>query len=96
MIVAVPEAAFSVEGSTLASFATIGEDHGQETRRHFCAACGSPLFSLSPLVPGVVLLKAGSLDDASWIEPAMEWWTGSAQPWSPRFEQAVVFERGPS
>src|SRR5438105_14748840 len=38
VIVGVPRAAFKVEGSTLASFATTGEDHGRETHRNFCSA----------------------------------------------------------
>jgi len=33
--------------------------------RVFCAACGTPLMSLSPAMPGVALLKAGCLDDPS-------------------------------
>tara|TARA_B100000925_G_scaffold287867_1_gene267853 strand:+ start:287 stop:694 length:408 start_codon:yes stop_codon:yes gene_type:complete len=33
--------------------------------RVFCAECGTPLLSLSPAMPGVALLKVGSLDDTS-------------------------------
>jgi hypothetical protein len=94
VIVGVPRAAFNVEGDTLASFSTIGEDHGGETQRNFCSACGSPLFSAAAVAPELVFIKAGSLDDASWLEPNVEAWTSSAQPWSPRFEQTVKLERG--
>jgi hypothetical protein len=96
VIVAVPGAAFQVEGSTLASFATIGEDHGGETQRNFCSACGSPVFSIAAVAPELVFIKAGSLDDASWLEPAVEVWTRSAQPWTPHFEHTARLERGPS
>jgi hypothetical protein len=95
VIVGVPRAAFNVEGSTLASFATIGEDHGGETRRSFCSACGSPIFSDAAVAPELVFIKAGSLDDASWVQPVVEAWTSSAQPWSPHFEDAARLERGP-
>ena len=95
VIVGVPRAAFNVEGDTLASFATTGEDHGGETQRHFCSACGSPVFSIAAVAPELTFIKAGSLDDASWLEPAVEVWTSSAQPWSPHFEHAANFERGP-
>ena len=95
VIVGVPRAAFKVEGSTLSSFATIGEDHGGETHRNFCSACGSPIFSFAAVMPEVAFIKAGSLDDASWLEPAVEAWTSSAQPWSPNFEHAAQLERGP-
>src|ERR1700694_2745510 len=65
VIVGVPRAALSVEGGTLASFATIGEDHGGETQRNFCSACGSPLFSIAAVGPDLAFLQGGALDDAS-------------------------------
>jgi hypothetical protein len=43
----------------------------------------------------VVIIKAGSLDDMSWFEPAAEIWNSSAQPWAPHFEQAAQLDRGP-
>jgi hypothetical protein len=95
VIVGVPRAALTVEGSTLASFATTGTDHGEDTERSFCSACGSPIFSVTAALPEVAFIKVGSLDDASWVEPAVEVWTGSAQPWSPHFEHAAQLERGP-
>lgn len=95
VVVGVPRAALTVEGDTLASFTTIGEDHGGETERSFCSACGAPVFSVTAVLPDLALIKAGSLDDASWLEPAVEVWTSSAQPWSPHFEHAASFARGP-
>ena len=95
VIVGVPRASLSVEGGALASFATIGEDHGGETQRNFCSACGSPVFSIAAVAPELAFIKAGSLDDASWLEPAVEVWMSSAQPWSPHFEHAARMERGP-
>ena len=94
VVVGVPRDALKVEGSTLATFTTIGTDHGGETQRHFCSACGSPVFSNAAVAPQLVFIKAGSLDDASWIEPALEVWTSSAQPWSPHFEGTTRLERG--
>jgi hypothetical protein len=95
VIVAVPRDGFNVEGDTLAMFPTTGEDHGGQTERNFCSACGSPIFSAAAVMPEMIFLKAGSLDDASWLEPAVEAWTSSAQPWSPRFENTAQLERGP-
>jgi hypothetical protein len=95
VIVGVPRAAFHVEGDTVASFATTGEDHGGDTERSFCSACGSPVSSYAAVLPELTFIKAGSLDDASWLEPAVEAWTSSAQPWAPHFEHAVQLERGP-
>ena len=95
VIVAVPRAALNVEGSTIASFATTGDDHGKDTQRSFCSACGSPVFSMSDALPELAFIKAGSLDDGSWLEPTIEVWTSSAQPWAPHFEHAAQMERGP-
>jgi hypothetical protein len=95
VVVAVPRDSLTVQGSTLASFATIGEDHGGETRRSFCTACGSPLFSIAAVAPQLAFLKAGTLDDASWVQPSVEAWTSSAQPWTPRFDGAAQLARGP-
>jgi len=95
VVVGVPHAALQVEGDTLASFNTVSEASGGETTRHFCSGCGSPLFSLSAGTPEIAWLKAGSLDDSSWLEPNVEVWTRSAQPWTPRPEVAASFERVP-
>ena len=95
VIVGVPRAALTVEGETLATYTTIGEDHGGETERSFCNACGAPVFSHAAVMPEVVFVKAGSLDDASWVQPSVEAWTSSAQPWTPPFEQTARLQRGP-
>ncbi len=95
VVVGVPRAALEIDGETLSSFTTVGEDHGTDTERHFCSACGSPIVSFVAAMPELAFLKAGTLDDASWLEPAVEVWTRSAQPWSPHFEHAARLERGP-
>ncbi len=95
VFVGVPLAALSAEGDTLSMFATTGQDHGGETQRYFCSACGSPVYSIAAVLPELAFIKAGSLDDGSWLEPSVEAWTSSAQPWSPRFEGAAQLERGP-
>src|SRR4051812_6627277 len=68
-IVAVPEEGFGAEGDTIAITRTTGDDHGMVNERRFCSACGSPLFNISPKLPGVVLLRAGTLDDPSIVAP---------------------------
>ena len=95
VIVGVPRESFSAEGSTLSCYSTVGTDHGGETQRNFCSACGSPVFSVAAVMPEVVFIKAGALDDASWVQPSVEAWTSSAQPWAPRFEGTAKLERGP-
>jgi len=97
VIVGVPRDALTVAGDTISSFSTVGEDHGQETERSFCSRCGAPVFSISQAMPQMAFIKAGSLDDAAWLEPSVEVWTDSAQPWSSRLQQASSsFRRGPA
>jgi hypothetical protein len=96
VVVGVPRAELQVQGDSIASYSTIGTDHGGETQRSFCSTCGSPVFSFAAVMPDVAFIKAGSLDDASWLKPVAEAWTTSAQPWAPRFEGTMQLERGPS
>jgi hypothetical protein len=81
IVVGLPADALEVKGDTLAMFKTVGEASGGETQRNFCSACGSPIYSLSSAFPEVAWLKAGTLDDKSWLEPQVEVWGRSAQPW---------------
>jgi hypothetical protein len=96
VVIGVPMGALTVTGSTLASFTTTGGDHESATERRFCSACGSPLFSTVEAIAGLAFLKAGTIDDQSWIEPTVEIWTRSAQPWAPHFENAERYARSPS
>jgi hypothetical protein len=52
-------------------------------------------YSIAAVAPELAFIKAGSLDDASWLKPSLEAWTRSAQPWSPPFEDTARLERGP-
>jgi len=64
----------------LAAFEDAGESGGKVQRR-FCPQCGSPVISSLASAPGLAALKAGTLDDTSWIRPAMQVWCGSKQDW---------------
>lgn len=81
IVVGVPRAAFRLEGDTIKAFPTRGEDHGGENLRHFCGECGSPIYTANEHWPDVYIVKAGTLDDTSWLQPQIEIWRDSAQPW---------------
>jgi hypothetical protein len=53
---------------------TVG-DSGTNMDRVFCGNCGSPIYSRTELVSGVLYVKIGTLDDASWVEPPIEIYT---------------------
>jgi hypothetical protein len=96
VVIGVARDAFKVEGDTLASIDTDGEIHGTTTHRHFCSACGSPIYSAIDAQPELVYVKAGTLDDPSWLEPNIEVFTRSALPWAPHLENAMRFETMPT
>lgn len=93
-VVGVPADRFEVTGD-LATYATTGEDHGQPVERRFCPTCGASVVSESGAMPGVVLLQAGTLDDPSWLQPQLEVWGRSAQPWVQAVEERPRLEHGP-
>ena len=71
---------FELEGETKVFY-----DHGDSggaVDRHFCADCGSPVITILPSRSGIVIVKAGTLDDASIIPPPMlQSYCDSAQHW---------------
>jgi len=74
-----PADQFSVQG-TMKAYHDTG-DSGQKVERHFCPDCGSPILTEVAVMPGVAIIKAGTLDDPSWLKPAMQIYCDSAQPW---------------
>lgn len=56
-------------------------DSGNERYGLFCGDCGSRICNGQAAAPGVLSLRAGTLDDTSWVEPVGDIWTKSAQPW---------------
>jgi len=62
----------------------------------FCPACGTRLYHM----PGGAAypnrnVKPGTLDDATWLVPAIHFWTRSAQRWVTIAEDAVRYETQP-
>ncbi len=58
--VVVREAEYQQSGKT-AVFIDRG-DSGHPVERHFCGGCGSPILAKTALMPGKVVVKAGTLD----------------------------------
>jgi hypothetical protein len=45
-------------------------------------------------LPGAIIIKAGTLDDKSWLKPNYHIWTNSAQPWVRIEPGATAFSKG--
>ena len=56
-------------------------DSGQGVHRHFCGNCGSPILSMIDLMPGMLMIKMGTLDDFSGIMPGIEVYTDHVAAW---------------
>lgn len=82
ILVAVPRDGLCVWGGSLASYESMGAS-GRPVVRQFCSVCGSPVLSYVAMTPDLIWLKAGTLDDTSWLRPQMNVWCDSAQPWVP-------------
>jgi hypothetical protein len=81
IVVGVPAGSIEFEGEeNLATFVDRGES-GNPVNRRFCKKCGSPIVSLVEMMPNLTFIKAGTLDDKSWLRPTMHVWCDSAQPW---------------
>jgi len=80
--IGVPAASLTVQGDSLATYQDTGSS-GMPVLRRFCRRCGSALYSDIAVMPGVSFVKAGTLDDRSWVKPQVNIWCDSKQPWVP-------------
>jgi hypothetical protein len=80
-VVAVPAASLTVTG-TVKRFTDKG-DSGGATCREFCSECGSTITQSAEMMPGLTMVPVGTLDDASWVNPAMQIFCDSAMHWAP-------------
>jgi hypothetical protein len=62
---------------------------GRKSIARTCARCATRLWSEPARHPGFAVLRPGTLDDTSWLEPVAHVWTRSAQPWF-RFPPGVT------
>ena len=84
-----------IEGQdALKVYETTGTDTGEKRQRRFCGTCGSPIVSELAEMEGLVAIKAGSLDDNSWLEPEMAVWTERKQRWLTADIELGEFPRG--
>ncbi|WP_354697671.1 GFA family protein [Paraconexibacter sp. AEG42_29] len=95
VVVPVRTAALTVEGDALATFNTTGTDSDEVRDRKFCSTCGSQVLSVLAEAPEITWLKAGTLDDTSWVTPTMQVWGESAQPWTKKLIRRPRIKRGP-
>ena len=69
-------------------------DAGEVVLRKFCGRCGSPILSALGSMPGMVALKAGTLDDVSKLEPSLQVFCDSKQDWL-KLDGLAAFAKSP-
>jgi hypothetical protein len=63
------------------SYQTVGVENGNLRERLFCGDCGTPIFTILHERPEIMIVKAGTLDDSTGLEPSVEVWWRRAQGW---------------
>ncbi|MBT8473537.1 MAG: GFA family protein [Marinicaulis sp.] len=70
-------------------------DAGNKRYGKFCGSCGNRIVNGAKPSIGILSLRAGTIDDTSWIKPGGHIWTKSAQPWIKFSEDDLLFEGQP-
>ena len=77
---------------------TVYLDHGKSGRavqRKFCNNCGSPILSITQAAPGLSIIKAGTLNDKSWLKPTTQFWCSTSQPWLDMSDELTKYDENP-
>ena len=92
-VIGVPETFVSITGD-LTEY-TAKSDSGNDVTRAFCPNCGTPVYTKAGGIPGVIMMRAGTLDDPSQFHPQMVIYTKSAQSWDAMPDDLQAFEEMP-
>ena len=63
--------------------------------RQFCPNCGTHMFTRAPALADAIIIKVGTLDDPSSINPVANIWASSAPAWACLDPQLERFEGQP-
>ena len=78
----VPTGQFRITKGAPRKYQDSATQSGRTLSRHFCAECGSSIYSQRNPDPGFVVVRAGSLDDSSGMKITGNIWTATAPPWA--------------
>ena len=78
----VPSGSFRITQGATRRYDDSATQSGRTLSRHFCGDCGSPIFSQRNPDVGIVVVRAGTLDDSSGMKITANIWTASARPWA--------------
>ena len=84
----IPAAALEMTSGELGMVEWVA-DSGTVRQGHFCRQCGTRMYHGQDGVP-FYSLRAGTLDNRSWVVPSAHIWTAEAQPWFPFAETDIT------
>ena len=91
----VSQSRFSVQGEV--RFFESVADSGNMVSRGFCPSCGSPIYSRNSGMPGMVFVRASSLDNPDAFTPGLIVYASRAPAWGqPRDDLPVFAEMPPA
>lgn len=67
-------------------------DSGNTMIKEFCGTCGSQIFGIGSGSQGIKHVKVGTLDDAGFVKPQIEVYTGKALPFTKLSDETEHFE----
>jgi hypothetical protein len=71
-------------------------DAGNQRYGYICGDCGIRIAHGQTPSSGMLSLRAGTFDDASWIEPSGHIWTKSAMPWVQFNADDILYDGQPT
>ena len=92
-IMLIPKDELKISGEL--KFYTVTGSAGSHVSRGFCENCGSPLVSFVEENADIRFIKLGSLNDSSWVNVESNFWSSTANSWSPADEEIFSFTHNP-
>lgn len=86
----VPAGSLKLEGSSIAYAPVEGTEH------HLCPRCHTRIYNTNERVPGLAILRAGTLTDSARLRPVAHIWTCRKQAWLQIPEHVPQFEEDPT
>lgn len=62
---------------------------------HACSQCLTRIYASNSARPGIIILRAGTLDESKKINPRAHLWVKSKQPWMVIPEEVIIYEEQP-
>lgn len=78
--IVIAEDDFKLLSGQLSAYETTA-DSGNKITRYFCPTCGSGIYNDPSVLPGIVVLRGGSVDEGALLPPTIELFAESKPEW---------------